>query len=93
MSAYSTRVTAPAAFPALTAPSITIPFEARRVVLLNEDATAANYVEWSFDGTNVHGRLTPGLNAGFESTQRTTKIWLRRGAGTPTVQVIAEDTP
>jgi hypothetical protein len=93
MSAYSVRVTAPAAFPAATAPSVVIPFEPRRVLILNEDGTPANYVEWSFDaGDNVHGRLTPGTNASYESTQHGTRIWLRRGAGTPSVQVIAEDT-
>lgn len=89
--AYSVMVTAPAAFPAASVPDITLPFSPSSFILENRDTTAANYVEYSFDGVTVHGRLTPGgLGAIKYEKIRTRKIWLRRGAGTPSVQLIAE---
>lgn len=91
MAIYSDSITAPAVFAAITAPSFTIPFEPRSIVIVNEDSTAANYVEYSFDGTNVHGRLTPTILAGIRlEFQRATKIWVRRGAGTPVVRIMVE---
>lgn len=89
MANFAARVTAPAAFAAPA--DITIPFEPKFFTIVNEDTVAANFVEWSYDGVNVAGRLTPGINAFYRSEQRAVRgIWLRRGAGTPAVDVIAE---
>lgn len=93
MAIYSAAVTAPVAFPAVDAPSFTIPFQPKSIVIINEDATPANYVEFSLEGgTNaaVHGKLIPTIVAGLKITQPVTKIWVRLGAGTPTVRIVAE---
>lgn len=83
--------TTPAAFGAPTTPEVTLAFEPTKgIVIVNEDATPANYIEVSFDGVTVHGRLTPTVLAGLRFEQRVTKIWLRRGAGTPAYQIVAE---
>ncbi len=88
---YSVAVVAPAAFPASNSPSITIPFAPASFVLVNEDPTRANYIEYSFDGTTVHGRLTPEALPAIQFTrQRGKLIWVRRGAGTPTIRITAE---
>lgn len=91
---YSAVVAAPAAFPAVDAPSVEVPFPPRKVTIINLDGTLANYVEVSFQGGTsgaVAGRLVPTIYPAhtFEPGG-TTKIYLRRGAGTPNVQVIAE---
>jgi hypothetical protein len=89
-SIYSTSVTAPAAFAAVSAPDFTVPFEPRSIIVINEDATTANYVEVSFDGVDVHGRLTPGQVSAMKFAQTVKKVWVRRGAGTPVVRIVAE---
>lgn len=91
MAIHSAVVAAPAAFPAANSPSFEAPFVPKRLVFTNFDATPANYVEVSFDGVTVAARLTPGANPTFDTElQNATKVWVRRGAGTPNVQIIAE---
>lgn len=82
-------VTAGAAFGS-PGPDITLAFRPDSITVVNEDGTAANYVEVSFDGTTVHAKLIPGVIAGLRFSQRVKGVWLRRGAGTPVVRVIAE---
>ena len=88
MAIYSTGGTAPAAFP--VSPSFSIPFEPRTILIVNEDTTLANYVEFSLDGVNVHGRLTPTVLGSLVLSQHVLNVWIRRGAGTPVVRIIAE---
>jgi len=94
MAIYSATVAAPAAFGAYNAPDVTIPFQPKRITIINNDSTLANYVEFSFQGdsasTVVHGRVIPTVNAAYESRQDATKVWFKRAAGTPNVTVIAE---
>lgn len=91
MAIFSTTVAAPAAFPAANAPSVEIPFAPKLLTIANVDATPANYIEFSFDGVAVAGRLTPGSLPNIRlELQAATKLWLRRGAGTPNVTIIAE---
>lgn len=94
MSIFFARAAAPAAFAGLTAPNFAIPFVPRSVAIVNEDADPLNFVEFSFDGVNVSGRLVPGTLGGIvlEERQAATvlNIWVRRGAGAPNVQVTAE---
>lgn len=91
MAVSYSRVSPTASFPAAGSPSVAFPFTPKNWVVVNEDTTAANYVEVSLDGTNVIARLVPGVLAGLKFDQQITKIWLRAGAGTPAVQVIAEE--
>ena len=88
MPIYSTTVTAGASYPASTAPDVTIPFEPKSIVVVNEDTS--NNVSVSLDGTNDAFTLVPGILPALRITQRATKIWLKRAGGTPSVQVIAE---
>lgn len=90
MAIYSATVAAPAAFPAAASPSFSIPFQPTSIVIVNEDPTLANTVEFSFDGVNVHGRLVPTIMGAIKLNQTAQKIWVRRGAGSPNVQIIAE---
>lgn len=90
MAIYSVAVTAPAAFPAANAPSVIIPFEPKSITVINEDSGAANSIEVSFDGVEVHGKLIPTQVAALKFSQSVTKVWLRRAAGTPTVRIVAE---
>ena len=87
---YSVAVTAPAAFAAVTAPDITIPFVPTSVLVIIEDTTAANTVEVSFDSSATHGKLIPGTVTGLRFENGRTRIWLKRAAGTPVVRVVAE---
>lgn len=84
---YRAEVNAPAAFVALT-PDFVISFTPSSFVIVNEDDT--NGVEFSFDGSTVHGRLLPGkLSAIKFERLRYRQIWVQ-GTGSPSVQVIAE---
>lgn len=90
MSVYNQTVdvSGTAAYP--STPQVTIPFEPRRIVLLNEDTADDAYV--SLDGQNDHVHLP--ANTGFAfNFQRVRGVWLKRGvAGTPVtdIQVVAE---
>lgn len=80
MAIYGTTldVTAVTAFPTL--PNITIPFQPRSIAIVNENLATA--IEVSFDGVNVHARLTPGLpSAGMVFGQKSEKVWLRAAVG------------
>jgi hypothetical protein len=48
------------------------------VMVANDHATSDIFFSW--DGVNVHGRVTPGTNASFEN-KRKRKIYLRGAAG------------
>lgn len=89
------QAVSPGASFASPGPDVSFGFLAGTVKVVNEDSTAANYVEVSFDGTTVHDRLIPGVYPGFKYTQRVNGVWLRKGAGSPTVRVVAEapDSP
>ena len=90
MAIYSTTVTAQTSWQANA--DVTIPFEPRSIVIVNEDTDAANYVEVSDDGgVSTASKLTPTILAGIRLTQKVKKIWLKAAAGTPSVQIIAED--
>ena len=88
MAVYSDTIAVPAAF--TTEPSFTVPFQPKTIAVVNENTTAANVIEVSFDGINVHGKLIPGLLAGFKWDQNTTKVWLQ-GVGSAVGRIIAED--
>lgn len=80
-----------AAFP--PDPQVVVPFEPKRITVINQ--VAAEYIEFSFDGVNVHGRLTSAATAsGSEIVliQRARQLWLRAetGGATSPVEVIAE---
>lgn len=90
MAIYSVQVSPGASFPAADSPSVTIPFEPKRVTIVNEDTTAANVVEFSYDGVTVHGAVKPTINPQYESRQLPKQLWLRRSAGTPSVRITAE---
>lgn len=90
MAIFSDSITAPAAFAGAAAPSFTVPFVPNSICVINEDGTAANFVEVSFDGVAVAGKLIPTILAGLRFEQKVTKIWVRRGAGTPVVRIVAE---
>lgn len=87
-----TDLAAVTAFP--STPQVTLEFTPRTIMVVNEHATES--VDVSFDGTTVHGKLTPGtLDAGMVFEQRVRRVWLRRSSssGSPTgvnTQVIAE---
>lgn len=82
------RAAAPADF---TTVFYTAPFQPGRVTIVNEDTTAANAIEVSFDGTTTHARLTPTVNPVFTTDrQRGTQVWIKKVAGAPNAQVIAE---
>jgi hypothetical protein len=83
-------VAAPAAYSAT--PTLTLGFEPRKVTFINEDATLANAVLFSFDGQTDSGKVLGGGGVGsvYESIQRTRNIWVKRAAGTPSVTIIAE---
>lgn len=90
---WSMRLVPTTAFRPST-PDVVIPFQPNAAIqIINEDSTAANYVEVSFDGVNIAFRLTPGIVAGREWLKNLglkQKIWLQAGAGSPNVHVAAE---
>lgn len=92
MSNYMVRVNCSAltAYAAQTAPDVTIPFEPKRVAIVNESAVIAVFA--SFDGIADHARLTPGQpTQGLQFENGATKIWFKReAAGAGYVQIIAE---
>lgn len=90
MSLYTVAVVAPAVFAA--SPDVTVPFDAFHVLVLNEDGNAANFVEVSFDGVNVHGKLIPGTMPLIRFERPGAQVWFRRGAGAPVVRVTASAT-
>lgn len=88
MAIYSTSGTAPAAF--AVAADFAVPFTPKSILIINEDPAIANYVEFSFDGSTVHGRLTPTIFNNIKVSQQAAGIWIRRGAGTPVVRIVVE---
>lgn len=81
------RGAAPANFNAVFA---TANFDPKSITVVNEDGTAANAVEVSFDGINVAMRLVPTINPGYVFNQSGRKVWIRLIAGAPNVQVTFE---
>ena len=54
-------------FPAVGSPQITIPDGApcRSISIVALDSSAANYIEWSYDGTVIEDRLVPTVQPGM----------------------------
>lgn len=73
-------------FPAT--PQVNFEFLSQGFALLNR---GSNTIEYSFDGTNVHGDLNPSdASAGMTFDHRVeSKIWFRYSGGTSTVRVEA----
>ncbi len=92
MSIYRTTVdvSAVSAYPAASAPSVTIPFTPKTITVVNNAPTIG--VLLSFDGVEDHAELLPGLpGAGRVFTQRVTKLWFKRSAANATtVEIVAE---
>lgn len=86
---YSDRVVVPGA--AFTIPpDFNIPFLPTAMLVENEDGTVGNYIEFSFDGVTVGGRVQPG-SAVNNLKGHGNAVWIRGpGAGVSFVQVIAE---
>lgn len=90
MSIFSKTITPGAAYPAVAAPDVEIPWQPKRVTIINNDPAIANKVLFSYDGAGDDGQLTPTINGVYESRQAVQKIWFKKAAGAPTVTVIAE---
>lgn len=75
MSNYQQVVTVGAAYPAISAPDVTIPFVEDQIDLIAENGTAADI---SFDGVNDHDRV-PGNGTVIIRTKNK-RIWMK-GAG------------
>lgn len=93
MSAYSVLINvANAAYGALSAPSVTIPFQPKTITIVNEDDVDS--VDVSFDGVDTHATLVPAKpDAGMVFRQSVTRVWLKYTAvpaGTLNVRVMAE---
>jgi hypothetical protein len=58
-------------------------FNSQGLSLLVESFNSSDVIQYSFDGNEVHGDLTPGLpSAGIVfDTRHANKIWLRRVVG------------
>lgn len=67
-------------------------FVSSGLVLSVESNTAANVVQYSFDGVNIDGDLTPGqYSAGLTFTGRyVSGVWLRLAPGASAVPVRVE---
>jgi hypothetical protein len=94
MAVYMTRVdvSAVSAYPAVTSPSVEIPFVPKLITVVNEHLVPADDAFVSFDGVEDHGHL-PGSTAIEYTFVRATKVWLRYGTvgtGPTYIQVIAE---
>jgi len=64
-------------------PDIIIPFPTQAVTFVNYGATSSNTIEYSFNGTTVHGDMVPGTSTGscvFDFRTVST-IWFRLKAG------------
>ena len=75
-------------------PDIIIPFQSQSVMFLNLGSGGTNVVEFSFNGTTVHGELNPtNASVGLTFDNRVvSKIWFRvqsGSTGTITVSVQA----
>ena len=73
-------------------PQVVIPFVPKSIAVVNEGPTGANAFV-SFDGQSDDAQLTPGTpSAGMVFSQRTTRVWLKRGAAASgiVVQIVAE---
>ena len=80
-SLYVESVTpAAGAFSALTIPFVdqvdSTPFRSMGVIIKNDNALGGNYIEFSFDGTTVQGKLKATEDITFDY-KRETKIYLR----------------
>ena len=53
-------------------------FSSFSIMIVNDDATG--YIEYSFDGVNVHGRLHAGESRAMDF-RRQRQIWLRGESG------------
>lgn len=64
-------------------PDLIIPFSTQSVVFLNEGTTGTQVVEYSFNGTTVHGELDPTLpSKGLAFDNRVISlIWFRLKSG------------
>lgn len=64
-------------------PDLIIPFTTVGLSFINEGSTTSNSVEYSFDGTTVHGDLVPTKpSASLEFKNRTVSlIWFRLKTG------------
>jgi len=64
-------------------PDILIPFSTKGVLILNEGTLATQVVEYSLDGTNVHGELDPvQLSKGLSFDNRIMcLVWFRLKSG------------
>ena len=64
-------------------PDLVIPFSTQGVLFLNEEESATNVVEYSFNGITVHGELDPTLpSKGMSFDNRVISlIWFRLKSG------------
>jgi len=64
-------------------PDVVITFPTQSVMFLNEETSATNVVEYSFNGTTVHGELDPTLpSRGVAFDNRAVSlIWFRLKSG------------
>lgn len=72
-------------------PQVVVPFEPRSIMIINQDEDG-DAIEFSFDGTNVHGRLVSS-SPGIVLNQLAKRLWLRSvlaGTSPTNVEVIAE---
>lgn len=92
MSITTKTIAAPAAYAGAGSPDVTLTFEPKEITFINEDATAANAVFFSFDGVNDAGKVLGGntTTSVYVCLQRQKKIWFKRAAGTPNCTIIAE---
>lgn len=64
-------------------PDVIIKFGTRSIMLLNEETSSSQVVEYSFNGSTVHGELDPSLPSRglvFDNRQ-ISMIWLRVKSG------------
>ena len=58
----------------------TAPFIAHTITFAHDDTTATNILEYSFDGTTVHGKVKPEETFS-EGKDTVDSVWLRFAAG------------
>jgi len=71
---------------------VTWEFISAGIMLLNENSSASDVIQYSFDGETLHGDLTPGtLSAAMSfDNRKESKIYFRLAAGATTAVVRVE---
>jgi hypothetical protein len=58
------------------------PFVSQGIIIKNDNAAAGADIQFSFDGTNVHGKVKAGEDVTFDF-RRERQIWIRSSAASP----------